>query len=267
MGLARDLIERPDKVLAACEALAPHLLHVAMTSADPTRTVPIGHWMHLSCVPFISHEHFAKLHWATLKPIVLELWAAGHQTLFYAEGDWNQHLDAFAELPDRSIVYHVDQADIFEVHRKLGHKFCLSGGIPNFLLGYGTPEQVRQHVKQVIEGVGADGGYILDASAIVQNPAKVECMRAMTDAGREFGVYSSGSSSAPEAKPQAAIPPSGIDNSEWARSKVDPGVCVPWEQKRTEFPKICGDEELVKTIWENVEGLGNMYIWQCLVSF
>jgi len=263
LGLITDLVERPKKVLAACEALAPHLCAVAMGSADPTSTVPIGHWMHRSCVPFVSPEQFDKFHWSTLKPIIQELWGAGHQTLFYAEGNWNHHLDAFAELPDGSIVYHVDQADIFEVHRKIGHKFCLSGGIPNFLLAYGKPEQVRQEVKRVIDGVGRDGGYILDASAIVQNAATVENMRAMTDAAREYGVYSSSSAPPPGGQAQ----PSGIDNPDWARSSVAPGVCTPWDQKKTELPPITGDEELVKTIWENVDALGNMYIWQCLLSF
>ena len=263
LGLITDLVEQPKKVLAACEALAPHLCAVAMGSADPTRTVPIGHWMHRSCVPFVSPEQFDKFHWSTLKPMIQELWGAGHQTLFYAEGNWNHHLDAFAELPDGSIVYHVDQADIFEVHRKIGHKFCLSGGIPNFLLAYGKPEQVRQEVKKVIDGVAQDGGYILDASAIVQNAATVENVRAMTDAAREYGVYSSSSSPPPGGQAQ----PSGIDNPDWTRSSVAPGVCVPWDQKKTELPAISGDEALVKTIWENVDALGNMYIWQCLLSF
>ena len=87
--------------------------------------------MHRGCVPFVSPAQFESHYWPTLKPIIEELWAHGHQTLFYAEGNWNHHLDSFAELPDRSIVYHVDQGDIFEVHRQVGHKFCLSGGIPN----------------------------------------------------------------------------------------------------------------------------------------
>jgi hypothetical protein len=234
-----------------------------MGSADPTSTVPIGHWMHRSGVPFVSPEQFDKFHWSTLKPMVQELWGAGHQTLFYAEGNWNRHLDAFAELPDGSIVYHVDQDDIFDVHRKIGHKFCLSGGIPNFLLAYGKPEQVREHVKKVIDEVAQDGGYILDASAIVQNAATVENMQVMTDTARECGVYSSSSSPPPGGPAQA----SGIDNPDWAKSSVAPGVCVPWDQKKTELPAISGDEELVKTVWENVDALGNMYIWQCLLSF
>ncbi|MCP4376624.1 MAG: hypothetical protein GY794_10685 [bacterium] len=263
VGLITDMVERPKKVLAACEALAPHLLAVAMGSSDPTGTVPIGFWMHRSCVPFISPGQFEQFHWPTLKPIIQELWGAGRQTLFYAEGNWNRHLDAFAELPDASIVYHVDNADIFEVHRKIGHKFCLSGGIPTSLLAYGTAEQVRQSVKEVIEGVAQDGGYILDASAIVQNAATIENMKVMTDAAREYGAYSS-SSTPPE---PGAGQASGIDNSDWARSSVTPGVCLPWDQKKTELPTISGDEALVKTIWENVDALGNMYIWQCLLSF
>ena len=189
IGLVMDLLERPDKVLAACEALMPHLLHVALSGADPDKNVPIAIWMHRSCVPFIRPQDFDGIFWPTLKPIIEEIWAHGHQVLFYAEGDWNAHLDSFAELPDGSIIYHVDKADIFEVHQVLGDRFCLSGGIPNHLLSYGTPEQVRDCCTQVIDGVAADGGYIMDASAIVQDDTRVENVRAMTDFTREYGVY------------------------------------------------------------------------------
>jgi len=189
LGLSMDLFERPEKVLAACEALMPHLLHVALSGADPDKNVPISIWMHRGCVPFISFEQFRNLYWATLKPIIQEIWARGHQVLFYAEGDWNRHLDAFAELPDGSIIYHADKGDIFEIHKAIGHKFCLSGGIPNWLLAFRTPDDVRACCKKVIDEVARDGGYIMDASAIVQNDAKVENMRALTDFTREYGVY------------------------------------------------------------------------------
>ncbi|MBI2433199.1 MAG: hypothetical protein HYV26_10035 [Candidatus Hydrogenedentes bacterium] len=188
-GLSMDLMLQPDKVRAACEALAPHLMHIALTSADPEKQFPITIWMHRGCVPFISHEHFDSIYWPTLKPIIEELWSRGYQTLFYAEGDWNAHLHRFAELPDRSIIYHADRGDIFEIHRKLGHKFCISGGVPNTLLSYGTPDEVRACCKRIIDEVACDGGYIMDASAIIQNDAKVENVRAMTDFTREYGVY------------------------------------------------------------------------------
>jgi hypothetical protein len=189
MGLCMDLMEQPDKVLAACEALQPHMFQIALASADPTKTLPISIWMHRGCVPFVSQEHFDKIMWPTLKPIVLELWKRGHQVLFYAEGKWGAHLKTFRELPAGSIIFHCDRDDIFEVHRVLGDKFAISGGIPNVMLAYGKPEEVRDYTKKVIQTVARDGGYILDAGAIVQNDAKVENIRAMTAAGREFGVY------------------------------------------------------------------------------
>ena len=147
-GLCMDLFRQPKKVLAACEALAPHLLHVALSGADPDKNVPIGLWMHRGCVPFLSPGQFEQFYWPTLKWIIEELWARGHQTLFYAEGEWNPNLKWIAELPERSIVYHVDRGDIFEVHKAVGDKFCLSGGIPNDLLAFGTPDDVRALLQE-----------------------------------------------------------------------------------------------------------------------
>ena len=125
LGLVDDLFERRDKVVAACEALMPHLFHVAHTSADPQRLVPIGYWMHRGGVPFVSPEIFKNVYWATVKPIIEELWAHGHQTLFYAEGKWDHHLESFAELPERSIVYHVDQGDVEKAASRAGREVLL----------------------------------------------------------------------------------------------------------------------------------------------
>ena len=271
IGLTMDLFERPDKVQAACEALMPHLLHVAATTADPTKKVPIGFWMHRGCVPFVSPQQFDRFYWPTLKPIIEELWSRGHQVMFYAEGDWKAHLQRFAELPDRSIIYHVDQGDIFEVNRVLGEKFCLSGGIPNWLLTYRGPDDIRAYCKKVIDGVAQNGGYIMDASAIVQNDAKVENIRAMTEFTREYGIYD-GAAYSPD---DLAVPLGPGEGNEPGKSlvadpeppRLRPGVCVPWEDKRRELPSITGDEALLRQVWEDVDALGNMYAWQCLLSF
>ncbi|MBI4558143.1 MAG: hypothetical protein HY706_11225 [Candidatus Hydrogenedentes bacterium] len=264
IGLTLDLIHQPKKVLAACEALMPHLLHMALSGADPDRNVPIGFWMHRGCTPFISRDHFHTLYWPTLKPIIEEIWARGHQVLFYAEGNWNDHLESFAELPDKSIVFHIDRSDPFLAHRVLGHKFCLSGGVPNYLLSYGTPDEVRAYCKTLIDGVARDGGYVMDASAIVQNDARVENVRAMTDFTREYGNYD-GAAYRIEgnlAEPTPRRSPAWID-----RSRIAPGVCIPWDDKRRELPDLTGDEQLVRKIWEDLDALGNLYIWHCLLSF
>jgi hypothetical protein len=265
-ALCMDMFRQPDKVLAACEAMAPHLLHVAASGADPDHNVPVGLWMHRGCVPFLSPAQFEKFYWPTLKEIIKGLWSKGIQTLFYAEGEWNPNLKYIAELPDLSIVYHVDRGDIFEVHRAVGDKFCISGGIPNDLLAFGKPADVRDFCKKVIDGVARDGGYIMDASAIMQDDTSVENIRAMTDFTREYGVYSSAAPSA-EAPP---IPATRCEPGEMPglpKLKTRPGACIPWEDKRKEIPQISGDERLVQRIWEDIDALGYTYIWQCLLSF
>lgn len=262
IGLTMDMFTQPDKVLKACEALQPHLFYVALSTADPNKQVPIGFWMHRGCVPFVSKETFLSHYWPTLKPIIEELWRNGHQVLFYAEGNWDHHLDSFRELPEGSIIFHIDRGDIHTAKRKLGDKFCLSGGLPNTLLSEGTPEEVRAYCKKLIDEVGRDGGYIMDASAIIQNDAKVENIKAMTEFTREYGVYSQGHSSLPEEKTEE-----GTKESATWKTRGHPGVCITWEEKRKEIPNILGSEELCRRIWEEIESFGYTYIWQILLSF
>jgi methoxylated aromatic compound---corrinoid protein Co-methyltransferase len=270
VGLAEDLIVRPRQVLAACEALMPHLEYFARVTADPNRNVPIGFWMHRSCVPLISFKHFNEIGWPTLKPIIQDLWSQGHQTLFYAEGNWDHHLSAFGELPDRSIVYHVDRGDVFQAHRALGDKFCLSGGIPNTLLSCGTQAEVRAACRQVIEGIGRNGGYIMDAGAIIQNDAKVENLRALTEATLEYGVYSRGHAVAPllagGPKPVSSDIRSGPSLAQQVGPRP-PGVCIPWREVLPQLPPLTGDPGICQEVWESVDTLGYLYVWWILLAF
>ncbi|MGQ9634612.1 MAG: uroporphyrinogen decarboxylase family protein [Bryobacteraceae bacterium] len=263
IGLAFDLKKIPDKVLAACQALMPHLGHLALHSADPTRTVPIPIWMHRGCTPFISKEHFETIYWPTLKPIVEALWRQGNQVLFYAEGKWDAHLERFAELPAGSIIYHIDRGDPHKTHQVLGGKFCLSGGVPNTLLAFASPEEVRAHCRSLIETIGAEGGYILDAGAIMQNDVRIENLRAMTNSAKEFGVYRSPSS--PSAELPQPLAASATAAPPWPLPPVPPGVCIPFPE--TLQKAVRGDPALVRKVWDEVEGFAYLYIWHLVLSF
>jgi uroporphyrinogen-III decarboxylase len=264
IGLAFDLMECPDKVQKACEALMPHLGYIALTSADPQKQVPIPIWMHRGCTPFVSKDHFEKIYWPTLRPIVDALWAQGNQVLFYAEGKWDAHLERFAELPAGSIVYHLDRSNPEYAARILGNKFCLSGGVPNALLAFGKPEEVRAYCRKLIETIGAEGGYIMDASAIMQNDATLENLKAMTDATLQYGVYRSASSPSPAVAVNGATP--GLP--EWVtQPRVQPGTCFPWEETVKDLAPVCGDAGLARRVWKDIDGLAYLYIWHLVLSF
>ena len=184
--------------------------------------------------------------------------------LFYAEGKWDAHLDRFAELPARSIVYHLDRTNPEYAARVLGSKFCLSGGVPNALLAFGKPEEVKAHCRKLIETIGAEGGYIMDASAIMQNDAALENLKAMTDATLEYGVYRSVSSPSPVTPVNGATP--GLP--EWVtQPRVQPGTCFAWEDKLKDLAPVCGDGELARRVWKDIDGLAYLYIWHLVLSF
>jgi len=262
IGLTMDLFERPEKVRAAVEAMMPHMYEIARSSADPERKLPVTIWMHRGCVPFVTPDQFKEFHWPMLKPIIEALWADGIQTLFYAEGVWHHHWDAFLELPEGSIIVHCDRDDVFEAKKKLGHKFAISGGVPNMLLSFGKPDEVRAFCKRLISEVAVDGGYILDAGAIMQDDTSIEKRRVMTDYIREHGRYSR-TVAAPEPERFEVA----IDPRLEKKGKRPAGCVVPWAEEKAEFPEIVGDEEMVKRTIGVFDSWAYAFLWHCVESF
>ncbi len=107
----------------------------------------------------------------------------------------------------------------------------------------------------------------------MQNDTSVENMKTMTQVCREHGVYGSGTYKAPVATPPCDLPSSVESRKKVAglagrpTPRVKPSVCFPWEQRAKDLPEITGDKALLQKVWEDVDALGNMYIWQMLLSF
>lgn len=67
--------------------------------------------------------------------------------------------------------------------------FCGGIGVQS-VLPFGTPEEVRLHVRHVIETLGANGGLIIAPSHIIERDVSIENIKAMLSAIDEFGNYS-----------------------------------------------------------------------------
>lgn len=42
---------------------------------------------------------------------------------------------------------------------------------------------------------------------------------------------------------------------------------TPWAKKRVEYGEIPGDEALCERVWNDIEKMGTMFIWQMLLCF
>ena len=78
---------------------------------------------------------------------------------------------------------------MIEAKKIVGDYACMRGNIPPSLLSMGTPQQIEDHVKELIEGCAEGGGYIVDGGLGLPDEAKPENVKAMTDAVFKYGVY------------------------------------------------------------------------------
>jgi len=82
----------------------------------------------------------------------------------------------------------IDQSDMAKVKKTLGQNACLLGNVSSAMLHLGTPQQVRDYVKKVIDTAGKGGGLIICNGAFFDH-ARPENVKAMVEATKEYGVY------------------------------------------------------------------------------
>lgn len=187
-GVMLDMYRRPDTLMKACEKLLPSMLEIALSgtkaSGNPRVFIPI----HKGLDGFMSLEQFKKFYWPTLRELMVTLINEGCNPCPLWEGDCTSRLDVIADIPEGRACYAFESTNMLRAKQTLGGKVCIRGNVPIFVLSTGTPDDVRAHCKKLIDSVGRDGGYILDASTGLDD-AKPENVRAMFDFTREYGVY------------------------------------------------------------------------------
>ena len=71
--------------------------------------------------------------------------------------------------------------------RRFGDRLCFEGGVSvQTTLPFGTPEDVRTEVEQLIRTLGTGGGYILGPSHAIQAGTPPENIVAMFDTAAGF---------------------------------------------------------------------------------
>lgn len=80
--------------------------------------------------------------------------------------------------------------DLATAKRLVGDRMAIMGNVDcGQLLPSGTPDQVREAVRQCIRDAAPGGGYILSSSNSIHSGVKPANWKAMIEAGREFGEY------------------------------------------------------------------------------
>jgi len=78
--------------------------------------------------------------------------------------------------------------DYAKIKKEFGNDLCFQGGIDiQNILPHGSPEEIRQHVKEVAKSLGVDGGYIFGTSHNILPETPTENILALIEAYHKFG--------------------------------------------------------------------------------
>ncbi|MFA5865683.1 MAG: uroporphyrinogen decarboxylase family protein [Phycisphaerae bacterium] len=106
----------------------------------------------------------------------------------HSDGDMNPILDEWLSLGQKAIhPIQPDVMDIAAIKRKYGRRVCLVGNIFMDDLVHKTPRDIEVQVRDRIETIGRDGGYIISSSNSLTANMKVENVLAMREAIQNYG--------------------------------------------------------------------------------
>jgi hypothetical protein len=187
-GIIMDMYRQPDKLLKALEALVPIMIGMGIGSAQQTGNPQIFMPLHKGADGFLSDEQFKKFYWPTFKAVMVGLIEGGCIPFPALEGHWGSRLEVIQDVPKGKTMWMVDQTDMAKVKETLGKNACLIGNVSSSMLKLGTPQDVRDYVKKLIDTAGKGGGFIMCNGAFFDE-AKPENVKAMVESTREYGVY------------------------------------------------------------------------------
>ena len=186
--IMKDMFRRPDKLLKALDVLAELQIATVLKSPNIDKLTTVMYPLHKGADGWMSQKQFDTFYWPSLRKVMNAFINEGLTQVLFAEGSFNTRLEYVGDFPKGSVVWYFDRTDMLKAKQILGKKFCLQGNVPSSMVVTGDPKDVKEYCRKLIQEVGKGGGFILSAGSVADNP-KLENLRAMMEAVREYGWY------------------------------------------------------------------------------
>lgn len=183
----------PEKVeLVMDKVLAANLAVVRRAIRAGAEVIVLGDDYAANSGPLMSGEVFGHFILPRLKKMVELIHEEGAFCVKHSDGNLYPILEQIVSAgPDGLNPIEPNAGmDMKTAKGLVGDRLCLIGNIDcAHLLPHGSPEEVRQAVRQVIADAGAGGGLMISSSNSFHSSCKGENLIAMVQAVREFGAY------------------------------------------------------------------------------
>ncbi len=194
-GTMMDMYRRPEVLKAACEKYLWVNFKLAMAATEAAKNPLVLIPLHKGTAStrdgkgaFMSPAQFEEFYWHYLRRLMMMLIENGRVPHLLLEGDFTSRLEIIKDVPPGTCVYHFEEVDIPKAKEVLGDRVCLRGKVPIQLMWMGTPQDVKDYCKNLIDIWGEGGGFIMDL-VMASEQIKPENMKAMIEFTKEYGVY------------------------------------------------------------------------------
>ena len=186
----QDLYENTEVVEKYIEeSIGPMLEMIRMQGKAPgAKGKHVFMALHKGMDGFMSDEHYRKYYWRHLQMIIEEIIKADMVPYIFCEGKYNSRLDCLTEVTPGKVFYHFEEVNMAVAKSKLKDIACISGSFSTNLLQFGTPEQVRDEAKKLLDICAPGGGFIFMTSSGLSHVRR-ENVEAMFETVREYGKY------------------------------------------------------------------------------
>ncbi len=185
-GVMMDIYENPDKLLEAIDIITPHMIEQATAVRKTQGVNRVFMPLHKGIDIFMSQEQFKKYYWPSLRKVMMACIDAGLTPCPLFEGDCTSRLEIIGDIPKGKAVYWFERTSLFKAKEVLGDTVCIEGGVPSSVMINGTPEDVKEHCKKLIDIVGKNGGFILNGDVGIPDEANIQNVNTLASFVREY---------------------------------------------------------------------------------
>ncbi|HEY4685269.1 MAG TPA: uroporphyrinogen decarboxylase family protein [Dehalococcoidia bacterium] len=188
-GIILDMHRQPEKLLKALDVVADVTIANTIANLNESKGLMAYFPLHKGADGWMSHKQFMTFYWPSLKKVIDALIEEGILAHLFAEGSYDTRLEYVNEFPKGAVSWLFDRTDMARAKQILGDRCCISGNVPAGLLRAGTPAEVKEYCRKLIEACAPGGGFILACGTAQVDNAPPENLRAMQEAAQEYGVY------------------------------------------------------------------------------
>jgi len=188
-GTAIDMFRQPEKLLECIDMITGQTIERLISNVNAAGAFSVSFPLHKGDDTFMSRKQFEKFYWPSLKKVMDALIGEGIMVSLFAEGAYNQRLEYIGDFPKGWVMWMFDQTDMANAKKMVGNTCCISGNVPASLMITGTPKDVRECCRKLIETCAPGGGYVLSGGCTATETKNPDNFRAFMEAAKEYGMY------------------------------------------------------------------------------